>query len=43
MDKEDIKHMIFNFMYDEHRPDEDERTNFNNYFERWWRNYNKEE
>ena len=40
MDKEDIKWMIFNFMYDEFQPDENEQINFENYFERWWRNYN---
>ena len=39
-DKEKIKWMIFDFMFNEHQPDEQEQINFENYFEKWWKNYN---
>jgi len=42
MDKETIKWMIFDFMYNEHKPEEAEQINFENYFEKWWKNYSKE-
>lgn len=40
MNKEKIKQMIFDFMYNEHQPDEAEQINFSNYFEKWWKDYN---
>jgi len=41
-DKEKIKWMIFDFMFNEHQPDELEQTNFENYFEKWWKERNIE-
>jgi hypothetical protein len=41
MDKEEIKQMIFDFMYSETDVlEEAEQINFSNYFEKWWKNYN---
>ena len=37
--KEKIKQMIFDFMFNEHHADEQEQINFQNYFEKWWKNY----
>ena len=43
MDKEEIKQMIFDFMYSgTDIPEEAEQINFSNYFEKWWKNYSKE-
>ena len=40
MDKEEIKQMIFDFMYSETDVlEEAEQINFSNYFEKWWKNY----
>ena len=43
VNKEKIKQMIFDFMYNEHQPDEAEQINFSNYFEKWWKDYLIEE
>ena len=41
-DKEKIKWMIVDFMFNEHQPDELEQINFENYFEKWWKERNND-
>ena len=38
-----IKQIIFDFMFNEHQPNEQEQINFSNYFEKWWKDYLIEE
>ena len=42
LEKSQIKQIIFDFMFNEHQPDEQEQINFENYFEKWWKERNIE-
>ena len=43
MSKDEIKQMIFDFMYSETDvPEEAEQINFENYFEKWWKERNND-
>ena len=42
MNKDEIKQLIFDFMFQVYHPDEVEQIEFDNTFEKWWKERNND-